>query len=88
MEGLLEPKGELAQVYGKNIVKTQVNRLCDAFRIILEKSLSNSKQFYGGKYPADGLQKAIDKSNRLIKEKFWRKMPAQNSLGHAWLSTF
>jgi len=45
-------------------------------RELLEKSVAKTEELYGGNYPENAMQDAIDRSALLLKKHYWSKLSA------------
>ena len=85
MEGRLEPYGDLLNELGYSQVKGSVEKLCGAFRKVLEKSFKGNQELYGGNYPENSIQDSFLKSKVLLKDNYWTKVYTQNpELAYTW----
>ena len=84
MEGLLEPYGDNLKQFGPYQTKEGFKRLILAFRELLE-IIEPRKDFYfdGKNFPERGIQPAIDKSSRLLKGEYLKKINSVSTEGYA-----
>ena len=80
MDGLLETSGNLLKEFGEERTKLAAERICDSFRILIEKGFSNPYMYFGTARPgAAAWHRVIENSKIFIKEQVDSKIDTDST---------
>ena len=84
MQGLLEPKGKLAEMFGSDQTLRHVYDLCETIHKLLEsicKEKQTNPKYFSGKYSKQRREDALQVSKNLIKDKQYKQVYMHTSKG-------